>query len=57
MEQISLNLTIEEINQILDALGQMPYTRVFQVIDKIKIQAEAQLRTQGSKPISPPSDS
>lgn len=44
MEQISINLTIEEVNQILDSLGERPYIEVFQLINKIKVQAEAQLQ-------------
>ncbi|MBD2357422.1 hypothetical protein H6G41_22850 [Tolypothrix sp. FACHB-123] len=44
MEQISINLSIEEVNQILESLGQRPYVEVFQLISKIKIQAEAQVQ-------------
>jgi len=50
MEQISLNLTITETNQILEALGGLPYAKVFQLIEKIKAQAEAQLRAQVPPP-------
>lgn len=48
MEQISLNLTIAETNQILEALGGLPYAKVFQLIEKIKTQAEAQIRAQAT---------
>lgn len=41
--QLSLNLTVDEINLILDALGQRPYAEVFQLVGKIQAQAEAQL--------------
>ena len=44
MEQISINLTLEEVNKILESLGQLPYTEVFQLIHKIKAQAEAQVQ-------------
>lgn len=44
MEQISINLTLEEVNQILESLGQRPYVEVFQLINKIKAQAEAQVQ-------------
>lgn len=44
MEQISINLTVEEVNQILESLGQRPYVEVFQLISKIKAQAEAQVQ-------------
>ncbi len=46
MEQISINLTLEETNQILDALGQLPYVQVFQLVNKIQAQAEAQLEAK-----------
>lgn len=45
MEQISINLTLEEVNQILESLGQQRYVEVFQLISKIKVQAEAQVQT------------
>ena len=43
MEQISINLTLEEVNTILDSLGRLPYSEVFQLIHKVKAQAEAQV--------------
>lgn len=44
MEQISINLTLEEVNTILESLGRLPYTEVFQLIHKVKAQAEAQVQ-------------
>ena len=41
---MSINLTIEEVNKILESLGQLPYVEVFQLINKIKAQAEAQIQ-------------
>ncbi len=46
MEQLSLNLTLEEINQILDSLGDQPYKQVFELVNKIQAQAQAQLQGQ-----------
>jgi hypothetical protein len=46
MEQYSLNLTLEEVNQILAALSQVPYYQVFETIDKIKSQTQAQIQAQ-----------
>ena len=43
MEQISINLTLEEVNIILDSLGRLPYSEVFHLIHKVKAQAEAQV--------------
>lgn len=44
MEQISINLTLEEVNTILESLGRLPYNEVFQLIHKVKAQAEAQVQ-------------
>lgn len=40
---ITLNLTIQEINLILQALGQAPYVQVADLVDKIKAQAVPQV--------------
>lgn len=39
---LQLSLTVAEINQILEALGQQPYARVFQLIGRIQQQAATQ---------------
>ena len=44
MPDIHLTLTIDEINLALEALGQMPFSRVHQLIANIQQQAAAQLR-------------
>ena len=44
MEQLTLNLTVEEINKILEALGDQSYKEVFELINKIQQQAQAQLQ-------------
>ena len=43
MKDISLTLTIEETNLVLEALGNLPFTRVFALIGKIQEQARQQL--------------
>ena len=48
MQDIHLHLTLAEVNQILDALGEKSYKQVYQLISKIQQQAEAQL--QGNHP-------
>lgn len=40
---IKIELTIDEVNIILFALAERPYKDVFQVIEKIKAQAEPQV--------------
>jgi len=40
---IKLELSIEEVNQILTTLGQLPYAQVVNLIDKIKAQGMPQV--------------
>jgi len=39
---IHLELTIDEVNLILTALGQLPYVQVVAMVENISKQAEAQ---------------
>ena len=43
-QQISLQLSVDEINTILNALGDRPYAQVFGIIQKIQQQAASQLQ-------------
>lgn len=43
---INLTLTLDECNLILEALGNMPFKSVYQVIGKIQQQAGQQLDGQ-----------
>jgi hypothetical protein len=45
-QEIQLTLSLGEVNQVLDALGGIPYRQVYQLIGKIQTQAEAQLQPQ-----------
>ena len=40
---IGLNLSVNEINLILQALGQAPYAQVAEIVEKIKAQAIPQV--------------
>ena len=40
---IKLELTLEEINLVLSALGNAPYIQVFNIITKLKDQAAPQV--------------
>jgi hypothetical protein len=42
---MKLELTINEINMILQALGNAPYAQVFELVEKIRTQAQAQVQT------------
>ncbi len=49
MSAIPLNLTLEETNLVLEALGQMPYARVYLLIQKIQQQATEHLQEERDK--------
>lgn len=44
MKEINLNLTIDEANLVLEALGNLPFARVYTLIGKIQEQAGQQLK-------------
>jgi len=46
---MKLDLTIQEINLILQALGNAPYVQVFELVQKIREQAQQQLAQEESK--------
>lgn len=50
MEQIKLELTLDEVNNILAALGQQPYIKVAELIQKIQQQGASQLKGQTPLP-------
>lgn len=41
---ITLELTLDEVNGIMAALGNLPYAQVMGLIDKIKLQAVPQVK-------------
>ncbi len=42
---MKLELTIIDVNMILQALGNAPYAQVFELVEKIRTQAQAQVQT------------
>ncbi|BDD12178.1 hypothetical protein FUAX_46100 (plasmid) [Fulvitalea axinellae] len=42
-EEIRLSLTMEELNKVIDALGQKPFVEVYKLIEKLHTQATAQI--------------
>ncbi|WP_018658351.1 hypothetical protein [Actinomadura flavalba] len=49
-QKITLTLTLPEINQILDALGTLPYAQVYELVAAVQSQAQTQLGVLGSVP-------
>lgn len=47
MEEIKLTLTLNDVNIILNSLGEVPYKVSKQVIDNIVAQAQPQIQPQG----------
>ena len=43
---MTLDLTVNEINLILQALGNAPYASVFELVQKIREQAQAQVQPE-----------
>ncbi len=44
MNAVTLELSIEETNLVLEALGAMPFVRVYALVGKIQQQAQSQLQ-------------
>lgn len=43
---MKLELTVTEVNIVMQALGNMPYAQVFELVEKIRTQAQAQVAAQ-----------
>lgn len=43
---MKLDLTLPEINAVLHALGTLPYVQVFELVQKIRTQAQAQVTAE-----------
>lgn len=46
---MKIELTLTEINMVFQALGNMPYAQVFELVEKIRNQAQAQLQKPESE--------
>jgi hypothetical protein len=50
---IELKLSVEDVNGVLQALGQMPYVQVTGLVDKIRQQAAPQVQAQQAQQPAP----
>lgn len=48
-QNIKLEITLEEANLLLEALGEMPFKRVFGLVSKIQNQAAPQVNGQNGQ--------
>ena len=51
---IKLELDVAEVNGILQALGNLPFSQVAPLIQKIQLQAQPQVKTNGADGIEAP---
>jgi dihydroxyacetone kinase len=49
-KNIKLELSVEEVNVILNALGSRPYVEVFSLVQKIQTQASGQMEEMPPPP-------
>ena len=45
-KNLQITLSLPEVNQVLEGLGQLPYAQVFRLINTIQTQADTQLKKQ-----------
>ena len=50
MKNIQLDLTVEDTNLILEALGALPFAQVYALIGRIQERARKQLEDQAATP-------
>lgn len=43
MKEITLTLTVEEVNLVLEAIGQLPFVKVYSLVAKLQKQAQEQI--------------
>jgi len=56
MNTIKLELNIEEVNLVLETLGQLPFAKVYTLIGRIQLQAQAQMQAKQAAPNAAPPD-
>lgn len=53
MPDLQLQLSIDELNLVLEGVGNLPFARVYALVAKIQAQAAAQIKTAQSDPGNP----
>ena len=48
MKELTMNFTVEELNLILESLGNQPFNKVYRLIEKIQAQAAPQLSSSNN---------
>lgn len=55
-KDIQLQLSLEEVNLVLEALGNLPFARVYSLVGKLQSQASEQLPKTNPHPGGPGAD-
>lgn len=50
MKELTLTMTVDEANLVLEALGEQPFAKVYELVGKIQEQAGQQLKSNGESP-------
>jgi hypothetical protein len=53
MNDLGFKVTVDEANLILEGLGQLPFARVYALVEKLQLQAKQQLQTTSQLETSP----
>lgn len=56
MNEITLKLTLDEVNVVLSALGTLPYNQVAQLVLGLRIQAQEQIERAKAAQAQPAED-
>ncbi len=51
MPELTLSLTTEETNLVLEGLGNLPFAKVYALVSKIQAQASEQLKARSAVPV------
>lgn len=51
--ELTVSLTLDEVNTVLEGLGHLPFMKVYRIIEKIHMQATAQNATGLQMPVPP----
>ena len=46
MQDITLSLAVDEVNLVLEGLGNLPFAKVYELVAKIQGQAAEQIRSR-----------
>jgi hypothetical protein len=51
MEILELKLKVDEINNIIFALGKLPFEQVFQLVNNIQVQCNEQIKRKNEQKV------